>query len=101
MCVYIGGVSMEVRPTLLSASQQKHLNEKKVAMRVANETYLRAHPEVNKLVNAFLAKVMVEHPDDVRAFAADFFTGDEPSKVVASDAAGAGAGTGAEAASKP
>lgn len=67
-------------------------------MRVANEAYLRAHPEVNKLVGAFMAQVMSEHPEDVLAFAADYFTGEAPAEVVAQAAAataGAGAGSGA------
>lgn len=69
-----------------------------VSMRVANEAYLRAHPEVNKLVGAFMAQVMSEHPEDVLAFAADYFTGEAPAEVVAQAAAataGAGAGSGA------
>ncbi|XP_033097011.1 RIIa domain-containing protein 1-like [Anneissia japonica] len=58
----------------LSEEQQDKLNQFKVATRLANEKYLREHPEVDLLLAAFLGDVLSKRPDHIRDFAADWFT---------------------------
>mmetsp|Transcript_21225 Transcript_21225/g.74864 ORF Transcript_21225/g.74864 Transcript_21225/m.74864 type:complete len:82 (+) Transcript_21225:235-480(+) len=58
----------------LTESQQALLNQKKVELRVKNEQYLRAHPELGDMTALFLGKAVEARPDDVLAFAARFFT---------------------------
>ena len=43
-------------------------------LRIDNERYMRAHPELNEAVQEFVYAVLKRKPDDVRAFAVDFFT---------------------------
>lgn len=43
-------------------------------LRVENERYMRSHPELNEAVQEFVYAVLKRKPDDVRAFAVDFFT---------------------------
>ncbi|XP_046377068.1 RIIa domain-containing protein 1-like [Haliotis cracherodii] len=58
----------------LSAEQQERLNKFKVQTRMANEKYLRDHPEVECLLAGFLGDVLKKRPDNIREFAADYFT---------------------------
>ncbi len=44
-----------------------------VDLRVENELYLRSHPEVSALVSSFVDSVISTKPDDIPAFAAEFF----------------------------
>ena len=60
----------------LSAARQRELNAQKRATRIANEKYFRIHPELRAMTKAFLERVLESRPDDVGAFAAEFF-GDE------------------------
>jgi hypothetical protein len=43
-------------------------------MRLENEKYLRAHPELKMMMNRFLRDVLEKEPRDVTSFAAAFFT---------------------------
>ena len=43
-------------------------------LRLDNERYMRAHPELNEAVQEFVYAVLKRKPDNVRAFAVDFFT---------------------------
>ncbi len=58
----------------LNELQQEKLNQKKIQIRIANENYLRKHPEVNLLVQDFLKQCFLNKPKDVREFAAVYFT---------------------------
>ncbi|XP_072038481.1 RIIa domain-containing protein 1-like [Amphiura filiformis] len=58
----------------LSPEQQEKLNQFKIQTRQANEKYLREHPEVDLLLAGFLGEVLTKRPDNVRDFAADWFT---------------------------
>jgi hypothetical protein len=42
--------------------------------RIENERYMRAHPELNEAIQEFVYAVLKRKPDNVRAFAVDFFT---------------------------
>jgi hypothetical protein len=68
---------MEARSTVLSIKQQAALDKKKVELRMANERYLRDHPEVNQLMKGFMLKVLDDKPDDVLPYAVDYFTSDD------------------------
>lgn len=45
-----------------------------VELQLANERYLRAHPEVGKLMAAFMEEALVKRPEDILPFACEFFT---------------------------
>ena len=40
---------------------------------MANEFYMRDHPEIQKLVTVFLFKVLDEKPKDILSYAGKFF----------------------------
>ncbi|KAK3551583.1 hypothetical protein QTP70_019780 [Hemibagrus guttatus] len=58
----------------LSTEQQDKLRHFKIKTRIANEMYLRAHPEVEMLLSDFLRDVFVKRPTDIWEFAADHFS---------------------------
>ncbi|KAK9960811.1 hypothetical protein ABG768_008646 [Culter alburnus] len=57
----------------LSPEQQEKLHQFKIKTRIANEKYLRSHPEVEMLLSDFLREVFLKRPTDIREFAADHF----------------------------
>ncbi|XP_062847944.1 RIIa domain-containing protein 1 isoform X3 [Trichomycterus rosablanca] len=57
-------------PGALSPEQQEQLRQFKIKMRIANEMYLRAHPEIEMLLSDFLRNVFVQKPVDIHEFAA-------------------------------
>ncbi|CAD5124356.1 DgyrCDS12645 [Dimorphilus gyrociliatus] len=66
----------------LSDDQQAKLNKFKMKTRLENEKYLRQHPEVECLVAGFLGDIFLKRPDNVRDFAANYFTDkDLPNKI--------------------
>ncbi|XP_033634692.1 RIIa domain-containing protein 1-like [Asterias rubens] len=58
----------------LSAEQQEKLNQFKIQTRLGNEKFLRDHPEVDVLLAGFLGDVLTQRPENIRDFAADWFT---------------------------
>lgn len=40
---------------------------------MANELYLRKHPELNIMISIFLFRVLEEKPDDLLKYAGNFF----------------------------
>ncbi|KAJ8398524.1 hypothetical protein AAFF_G00427790 [Aldrovandia affinis] len=58
----------------LSPEQQEKLRQFKINTRIANEKYLRSHPEVEVLMSNFLRDVFFKRPVNIREFAADHFT---------------------------
>ncbi|KAL7875158.1 hypothetical protein SRHO_G00061280 [Serrasalmus rhombeus] len=75
---------MEEKPDIgaLSPEQQENLRQFKIKTRMANEMYLRAHPEVEMLTSDFLRDVFLKRPTDIRQFAADYFSDpDLPAKI--------------------
>ncbi|XP_044305004.1 RIIa domain-containing protein 1 [Varanus komodoensis] len=66
----------------LHAQQQEKLLEFKINTRIANEKYLRSHKEVQLLLSGFLREVLMQRPENIREFAADYFTNPElPKKI--------------------
>ncbi|TRY69691.1 hypothetical protein DNTS_020251 [Danionella cerebrum] len=55
----------------LSSEQQEKLRQFKIKTRIANEKYLRSHPEVEMLLSDFLRDVFLKRPSDIREFAAE------------------------------
>ncbi|XP_036395604.1 RIIa domain-containing protein 1 isoform X2 [Megalops cyprinoides] len=68
----------------LSPEQQEKLRQFKITTRIANEKYLRSHPEVEVLLSEFLRDVFLKRPVDIREFAADHFTDPNLSKTICS-----------------
>ncbi|XP_028849423.1 RIIa domain-containing protein 1 isoform X2 [Denticeps clupeoides] len=60
--------------SVLSREQQEELRHFKVQTRIANEKYLREHPEVDVLLSDFLRDVFLKRPSDILEFAAGHFT---------------------------
>ncbi|XP_040854997.1 RIIa domain-containing protein 1 [Ochotona curzoniae] len=61
-------------PGVLSPEQLEKLREFKIQTRIANEKYLRAHKEVGFLISGFLRELFLKRPENIREFAADYFT---------------------------
>ncbi|XP_055065891.2 RIIa domain-containing protein 1-like isoform X3 [Misgurnus anguillicaudatus] len=59
---------------VLNTEQQEKLRQFKIKTRIANEKYLRSHPEVDMLLSDFLRNVFMKRPSDIREFAADHFS---------------------------
>ncbi|KAK7115539.1 RIIa domain-containing protein 1-like [Littorina saxatilis] len=66
----------------LSKKQQEELNKFKIKTRMENEKYLREHPEVECILAGFLGETLQKRPEDIREFAADYFTKPELPGVV-------------------
>ncbi|XP_058862250.1 RIIa domain-containing protein 1 [Acipenser ruthenus] len=58
----------------LSSEQQEKLKQFKINTRIANEKYLRSHPEVEMILGEFLREILLKRPGDIREFAAEYFT---------------------------
>ena len=57
----------------LTKEEQDHLNQIKIKTRIESERYLRSHPEIHEMLARFVNKVLLEKPEDVKEFAADYF----------------------------
>jgi len=66
----------------LGPDQQQKLNAFKIKTRIDNEKYLREHPELECLLGSFLRDVVRHRPENVRDFAADYFTNPDLAKTV-------------------
>ena len=49
---------------------------------MANEKYLREHPELNTIVSVFLFRVLEEKPEDILAYAGRYFDKPELKQVI-------------------
>ncbi|XP_048381640.1 RIIa domain-containing protein 1-like [Stegostoma tigrinum] len=58
----------------LNSEQQQRLYHFKINTRLANEYYLRNHPEVGMLLREFMRSVLLERPDNIREFASTYYT---------------------------
>ena len=54
--------------------QTEEVQQIKIALRKSNEVYLRNHPEIQKILKVFVAKVLQEKPENVLSFAGNFLT---------------------------
>ena len=62
---------MSKKPEAAAPHAQRNELDK---LRIENERYMRAHPELNEAVQEFVYAVLKRKPEDVRSFAIDFFT---------------------------
>mmetsp|Transcript_23615 Transcript_23615/g.20981 ORF Transcript_23615/g.20981 Transcript_23615/m.20981 type:complete len:127 (+) Transcript_23615:24-404(+) len=63
-------------------AQKYEIEKKKLQLRMENEHYLRAHPEISTLISLFVRKVLDERPDHILEFAGSFFDRAELKKIV-------------------
>ncbi|XP_067832205.1 RIIa domain-containing protein 1-like [Heptranchias perlo] len=61
-------------PRALNSQQQNRLWEFKINTRIANEYYLRNHPEVDVLLGEFMRSVLQKRPKNIREFASEYYT---------------------------
>ncbi|XP_058016666.1 RIIa domain-containing protein 1 [Ahaetulla prasina] len=62
--------------------QQMQLMTYKINTKINNEKYLRTHTEIEVLLSGFLRDVLMKRPENIREFAADYFTNPElPRKI--------------------
>jgi hypothetical protein len=66
----------------LTKEHQEKLDKVKVDTAVANEKYLRDHPEIARLIEVFIRVLLVERPDDAVKFTAEFFCRDNLKDLV-------------------
>ncbi|XP_051574761.1 RIIa domain-containing protein 1-like [Myxocyprinus asiaticus] len=66
----------------LSPDQLEKLHQFKIKTRIANEKYLRSHPEVEMLLSDFLRDVFLKRPTNIREFAAGYFCNPGLSKEI-------------------
>ncbi|XP_068107571.1 RIIa domain-containing protein 1 [Hyperolius riggenbachi] len=64
----------EADPGALNTEQEEQLRAWRIQTRVSNEAYLRRHPEIRQLLSAFIREVLMRRPDNMREFAAEYFT---------------------------
>ncbi len=57
-------------------------NTLQLELRIENEKYFRAHPELNAMVQMFIYKVLDDRPDNILAYAGSFFDRAELHEVV-------------------
>ncbi|XP_073493285.1 RIIa domain-containing protein 1 [Phyllobates terribilis] len=58
----------------LNCVQQEQLRDWKIQTRIINEQYLRSRPELQLLLSGFIREVLLKRPENIREFAADYFT---------------------------
>ncbi|XP_041094956.1 RIIa domain-containing protein 1-like [Polyodon spathula] len=58
----------------LSSEQPHKLKQFQINTRIANEKYLRSHPEVEMMLSEFIREVLLKRPGDIREFAAEHFS---------------------------
>ncbi|XP_069806812.1 RIIa domain-containing protein 1 [Dendropsophus ebraccatus] len=61
-------------PGALNGEQERRLRDWKIESRISNEEYLRSHREVKLLLSGFLREILLKRPENIREFAADYFT---------------------------
>ena len=66
----------------LTSEQQQKLDKVKVDTAVANEKYLRTHPEVERMIQVFIRTLLEQRPEQPVKFTADFFCQDQLKQIV-------------------
>ncbi|ETV74275.1 hypothetical protein H257_11202 [Aphanomyces astaci] len=61
---------------VLSDAQIAALNQAKCGIRIENEKYIRAHPELDGIIRALVKGVLKDRPTNVTAYAYHFFQRD-------------------------
>lgn len=63
--------STEIHPSPLSREEEQRLQKRLVDVRISNEKYLRAHPEVGLVLAEVTRQVLMRRPDEPVAYAED------------------------------
>ncbi|KAG9391314.1 hypothetical protein J8273_7598 [Carpediemonas membranifera] len=58
----------------LTPMEQFKLQEQIIEVKIKNEEYILAHPEIKETFDNFYRILLLEKPDDAFAFAVKFFT---------------------------
>jgi hypothetical protein len=53
----------------LTPTLQTSLDFDKIKLRIANEAYLRTHPEINDIISYFISSTLQAHPTDIPLYA--------------------------------
>ncbi|KDO21941.1 hypothetical protein SPRG_13123 [Saprolegnia parasitica CBS 223.65] len=61
---------------VLTDAQLAALNQAKVGIRMDNEKYIRAHPELDLVMRALVKAVLRDRPANVTAYAHEYFARD-------------------------
>ncbi|OQR87400.1 hypothetical protein THRCLA_22916 [Thraustotheca clavata] len=61
---------------ILSDAQIAALNQAKVGIRMDNEKYIRAHPELDLLIRSLVKAVLKDRPSNVTAYTHHYFNRD-------------------------
>eukprot|EP00672_Neobodo_designis_P016593 CAMPEP_0174830022 /NCGR_PEP_ID=MMETSP1114-20130205/2294_1 /TAXON_ID=312471 /ORGANISM="Neobodo designis, Strain CCAP 1951/1" /LENGTH=93 /DNA_ID=CAMNT_0016063805 /DNA_START=36 /DNA_END=313 /DNA_ORIENTATION=- len=62
----------QVPPSPLDAEEEKRLRQRIIDTRIANEKYLREHPEVSLVLGEVTRQVLLRRPDEPVAYAEHF-----------------------------
>uniref|UniRef100_A0A7S3IY17 RIIa domain-containing protein n=1 Tax=Strombidium inclinatum TaxID=197538 RepID=A0A7S3IY17_9SPIT len=54
-------------------AQKNEIEKKKLELRMENERYFRAHPEIKGLLQLFVSRILDDRPDSVLEYAGTFF----------------------------
>mmetsp|Transcript_17448 Transcript_17448/g.29363 ORF Transcript_17448/g.29363 Transcript_17448/m.29363 type:complete len:126 (-) Transcript_17448:23-400(-) len=54
-------------------AQKNEIEKKKLELRMQNERYFRAHPEIKGLLQLFVSKILDDRPESVLEYAGTFF----------------------------
>ena len=54
-------------------AQKNEIEKKKLELRIENEKYFRQHPELAATVQLFIYKVLDDRPENILAYAGQFF----------------------------
>ena len=63
-------------------SQKNEIEKKKLDLRMQNEKYFRAHPEIRGLIALFLRRILDDRPDNILEYAGTFFDKAELREIV-------------------
>ena len=62
----------DAEKAILTADESRRLRSQIVEAKIANELYLRRHPEVSAVIGEVFRQVLLRRPDEPVAFAEDF-----------------------------
>ena len=54
-------------------AQKNEIEKKKLELRMENERYFRAHPEIKGMLQLFVSKILDDRPENVLEYAGTFF----------------------------
>ena len=61
---------------------RKEFEKKKLNLRIANEVYLKEHPEISVMLKMFVEDVLNDYPDNVLEYAGRYFDIEDMKEIV-------------------